>query len=840
MRSRSYLFLLLVLGLAGLSSFLYNVRPYNYGLDVRGGVRFVYQIKESDLTGDKAKNLDEIRRKVVMVLERRVASNLGVVEGVVAPKGDKQFIVELPGFTKPEEAAKVMGQSASLKFYHAKNVVTERSQFRPYQSFDGSSDGESPEIWFQRTGSTEPIKPGTPEYLNVIKGWGEPLLEGDDLLRAQPSGSGSKVIPELFFSAKGASKMERWTRSTMSMRERLAAVLDDVVLSCVPVQDNTILRDEAVITGDFKPGYVTAFCNLLNSGALPVSIEVQSSEAVDPTIGKSALNQMVTAGLISFAIIALFLLAYYAFPGFIALIALTLYVLFTITVLKLIGATFSLAAIAGFILSVGMAVDANILVFERFKEEMKHGRSLHSSIELGFKRALPAIVDSNACTILTSLVLAGLGTGPVKGFATTLIIGVAISLFTAITVTRSLLMFFVDSGIGSNPRWYAVDRNWFGNVEERANERPLRVVENTKKWFLISLATIVVFLPFVFLGGFKLNVEFRGGYETGLSLARVNKSREEIASSLKAAGIEGANVKFIGSGTNRIASVSVPLSYGQAGESANKVAERVAKAAGFSGADVRSPSYVGPTIQAETYLNAIKGVLFSAALIVVYLAFRFGFAVGNFALGLRFGMSAILALLHDILVVFGVTAFAGWLEGWEISSLFITSMLTVIGFSVHDTIVIFDRIRENLRKPLPGEDFAHLVNRSVTQSFSRSINTSMTVVVTLIILFSIGSATADLKLFCVTMLAGILSGTYSSIFNAAPILYLWDRSVAKKKGEDQTLVAAAKREMAAEKIITSAKPVEAPAVTSNTTGRSYGQVRRRASSPSKKIEIEEP
>jgi SecD/SecF fusion protein len=271
-------------------------------------------------------------------------------------------------------------------------------------------------------------------------------------------------------------------------------------------------------------------------------------------------------------------------------------------------------------------------------------------------------------------------------------------------------------------------------------------------------------------------------------------------------------------------------------------ANKIAVAAGFSPNDVRSPSFVGPTIQREMIQNAILAVIISAALIVVYLGFRFGFAVGNFLLGLRFGFSAIGALVHDILVVIGITAFFGWLQHWEISSLFITSMLTVIGFSVHDTIVIFDRIRENLRRLQPGETFDHLVDRSITQSFARSINTSMTVVVTLFILLLIGSTTPDLKLFCVTMLAGIISGTYSSIYNASPILYLWDRAIGKRKGEEATLVGAARQEMANQRIVTPTVmpkgPDEPP--TTGTGPRSYGQVRRRASSQPKRLEIEEP
>jgi SecD/SecF fusion protein len=683
-----------------------------------------------------------------------------------------------------------------------------------------------------------------PEYKALIASWGEPILQGDDLALARPQLIGGKTVPEMNFSPEGARKMEDWSRRVLNRREFLASVLDDVVLSIAPIQENTILRESAYIQGTFETDYVTTFTELLNSGSLPVGLNELSSQKVDPQIGQQALDKMVMAGIAAFGFTALFLVVYYAFPGFIALIALGLYVLFTIAALKVVGATFSLAAIAGFILSVGMAVDANILVFERFKEEMKSGKSLQKSIELGFSRALPAIVDSNACTILTSLVLFNLGTGPVKGFAFTLIMGVAISLFTAVVVTRSLLIFFVGSGIANNPKWYALERNWFGEkYETRADTEPFKVLQKSKTYFAISLISILVFLPFMFMGGLKLNVDFKGGYEVELAMQQ-GKTAGEVQRTLRGAGFEGANVK-LGAGTEGpIAIVSVPLETAQAGESPQGVSKRIAQAGGFAETAIRGSSSVGPTIQAETTSSAIWGVIISSALIILYLAFRFGVAAGNFILGLRFGFSAILALVHDVLVVIGLTALVGYLLNWEISALFITSMLTVIGFSVHDTIVIFDRIRENLRKPLPNEDFQHLVNRSITQSFARSLNTSITVIATLVILLAWGTTTPDLKLFMVTMLAGIISGTYSSIFNASPILYFWDLAVGKKKGEAHTLIGNARREAATAptRTVVEGVPQTAPAgPVQGSGGRTYGQVRRRANAKDVgRIDIEEP
>jgi SecD/SecF fusion protein len=487
-----------------------------------------------------------------------------------------------------------------------------------------------------------------------------------------------------------------------------------------------------------------------------------------------------------------------------------------------------------------MAVDANILVFERVKEEIKSGKKLQAAIELGFRRALPAIIDSNACTILTSLVLYNLGTGPVKGFATTLIIGVLISLFTAVTVTRSLLMFFVGSGIGDHESWYAVNRNWFGKKFDPVSAEPLEVVQKAKKWFAISLVTIIVSIPFFFMGGFKLNVEFQGGYQAGYSVKSQSVDANLLSANLEKAGFKGGNVR-IGSAANGDKHVDLTVLDDKRLTSVKTDVEKekiLSDAAGLNAATPISFNFVGPAIQKETLQNAIEGVIISSILVVLYLAVRFGTGFGGFGPGMRFGVSAIGALVHDILVVIGTAAIVGYLFKWEVSALFLTAMLTMIGFSVHDTIVIFDRIRENLRRPKPGEDLGHLMNRSITQSFARSINTSGTVIATLLILVVFGTPSVELKFFVLTMMIGIISGTYSSIYNASPILYLWDKAIEKSKGADHTLIGMANAEHLRHQVISTR--IAEPEVPQTPGGRTYGQVRRRANQPKPgHIEVED-
>jgi SecD/SecF fusion protein len=843
LQSRSYLFLLIVIVLAGLSGWLYTQRKYQFGLDVQGGARFTYQMDLSKLTPEQRRTIDTIRANMLNILTGRASAALGVVEANVYSKGADQFIIELPGFTDVEQARDVIGTSASIRFYHAKTVVTELADFRKYEEAGDPEDPKDPSINFRVRASGKLIKAGDPEYKEMIESWGDPIVQGDQLKRAGAFQTPQGYIPTMEFTGDGPRNMEQWSRRVRNRREKLAAVLDGKVLSIAPLENNTVLKENAQITGQFDTEYVRSLVNLLNSGALPVDLVELSSESVDPTIGRQALDMIVVTGLISFAIIAAFLIVYYVFPGVVALVALGLYVLFTLTTLKLIGATFSLAAIAGFILSVGMAVDANILVFERLKEELRNGKTLKAAIELGFRRALPAIVDSNACTILTSIVLVNLGQGPVKGFASTLIIGVAISLFTAVVVTRSLLVFLVGSKMGANPNLYGLNRQWFGEGLEAkagAGEKVLKIVEKRNLYFAISLITMLPGLIFYFAGGLKTNVEFSGGYE-GKYAVGTQASTSQILDKLEQAGIKGANVK-VGEGRDdngavvKIAYVTAPPS-ATLGANPEEARAKLRQASGFDEAADRGFSSVGPVVQKESIRNAVLGVIISSALIVLYLAIRFGFALGGFMIGLRFAFATIGALLHDVGVVLGLSTICGFFFGWEVSALFITAMLTVIGFSTHDTIVIFDRIRENLRKPLGGEEIGHLINRSITQSVARSINTSATVIATLVLLIIMGSATPDLKFFNVVMLFGIISGTYSSIFNAAPILYVYDRWIAKTKGEAATLLGVATHELARQRTVTvkaeGERRSEAPA---QDTG--YGQIKRRRASAVRRSQSE--
>ncbi|MCW5936017.1 MAG: protein translocase subunit SecD [Fimbriimonadaceae bacterium] len=845
MQSRGALFLLVVLVLAVASGFVLATQKVSYGLDVKGGVRFTYQMDTSEISAEQKGRLGELQSKMKTILTNRASGAIGVSEPSVSAKGQDQFIIELPGFTNEDEARSILSNTAKVVCYWAKTVSTEDAPNRRYKEAGDKVINDVTYVTFGRRAGDEVFGPGDPAYVDMIKTW-EVILEGEDVANAQAQVNGSRTQPYFTFSSSGARKLEAWSRKYMNRGEKIAFVLDNKVLSIAPVKDGTILSDNAFIDGDFPPRYVQQLTELIRAGSLPVPLIELESQKVDPTIGVQALNEMVTAGLISLAVICIFLIVYYAFPGAVAAAAMILYGVITLAVLILTKATFSLAAIAAFILSTGMAVDANILVFERLKEEIRNGRELMRAIEIAFKRALSSIIDSNIATIITCLVLFYFGTGQVKGFASTLAIGVALSFFTAFVVTRAMIQGLVSLGIGTNLKHYALNRNWFGEkIEREAETKPLKVVQNSKRFFLISAALILPGLIALAAGGIKPNVEFQGGFEASYFLPE-GKSAEQIRQGLSTLGVKNVNVKFADSSKGRVVYLTIPPTEGLSASDPT-AKERIAQAAGLS-TEGSSFYAVGPQVSRETVSNAISGVLVASLLIMVYLAIRFGSSVGGFKNGVKFGLSAVIALLHDVLFVVGTAAIVGFALGWEISALFITAMLTVIGFSVHDTIIIFDRIRENLRKPHKGWTFEHLCNVSVSQTLARSINTSASALIPLLILLFIGTPTPELKFMVLTMFLGIAIGTYSSILNATPILYLWNEATIKAKGESAGLMAEATRENKLQAQIAAGvapstaaaplQPAQAPReATPPAGGGAYGQIKRRSGVVDKSTQI---
>ena len=618
-------------------------------------------------------------------------------------------------------------------------------------------------------------------------------MTGNDIApesKAQLGGSGgAQPVVTQSFKPDGATKYAHFTSAHVG--EIVGIVLDNRVISA-PYIEEPILNGQGEISGGFSTlAEAKNLADLLNAGALPVPLTQEETESVEASLGGPALHNIEIAGLVGLALVLVFMLVYYRLPGLVADIALLIYTLFTLAIFKGglnwlfpgFAVTLTLPGIAGFILSIGMAVDANILIFERLKEELRNGKSLRGAIDAGFRRAFTAIRDSNICTCITCVVLLTMGTASVRGFALTLLIGVIVSLFSAITVTRTLLYLLVDAGIGNNTALFGLNtRSLVGETNETETRTGVNIIGRRRFFYALSLAIIVPGLIFWAMGGLKKSIEFTGGSQIQVQYPQPT-TQAAVKSALAGAGFRENLVQMANGGA--VAIVSVPAISTGANPQESPVYQNLAKALGVETATgAPGPNQqlafdnVGGIISREVTSRAFQAVVIASLLIVLYLATVFG--IGGFVAGLRLGTSAIVALLHDVLVLIGVFAILGYFLNWEIDSLFVTALLTVIGFSVHDTVVIFDRVRENLRHRQRGETFEHLVNRSIQQSLARSINTSLTVIMTLLALVFLAGPTT--RLLNVALLIGIISGTYSSIFNAASILVDWENWLARRRG----------------------------------------------------------
>ncbi len=833
--------------------------PTKYGLDIKGGVRAVLQAEPEKAPGVK---YDEAT--IQRILESRINGAGVSEAVVQPRPQQKQFIVELPDVKNKNAILDQLGTTAQMTFYYFKDVAATAQDNKPIQMSevpDPTTGRRQPIFFDQRTHQTfrdgAQIKADFSSLLNAGANeragataftvpsplTGDPaigtiyltpdqqkkavalnqelmawqaflascpvILTGADLLpnsAAHLSGQASIPAVSQTFDAKGTEAFGQFT--SQHTGELNGIVLDDAVISA-PVINEPIMNGEAEISGGFANlAEAQNLANLLNAGALPVPLKEIQVDNVEASLGAGAVHKSFIAGVVGLSLVLLFMLVYYRLPGLVADIALLIYAVFVLAIFKgglnwlfpgLI-VTLTLPGIAGFILSIGMAVDANILIFERLKEELRSGKALRPAIDAAFKRAFTAIRDSNICTCITCIVLLSLGTASVRGFALTLLIGVLVSLFSAITVTRTLLYLLVDAGIGNNVALFGLNVRALRGSDTPVGDTPAasgpNIIGRRKFFYALSLAIIVPGLIFWAMGGLKRGIEFKSG--TGIRVQYQQPvSQATVQRTLTAAGFKDNTVQMADGGTTAIVSVTDQSAI--VDPQLNPVRQRLVQAlnplaphAPDQTAQSDQPhfvqefGYVGSEISEEVTRNAIEAVVIASALIVLYLALVFG--IGDFVAGLRLGTSAIVALVHDILVLIGVFAILGYFLGWEIDSLFVTALLTVIGFSVHDTVVIFDRVRENLRHKGRAETFESLVNRSIGQTLARSINTSLTVVMTLLALVILGGQTT--RLLNVALLVGIVSGTYSSIFNAASILVDWENWLAKRRATAPVLVAA--------------------------------------------------
>ncbi|MEU8819911.1 protein translocase subunit SecD [Actinoplanes sp. NPDC048796] len=694
--------------------------------------------------GEFARATTATTDEALEVLRRRV-DELGVAEPALARSGDRRIIVELPGVTDPAEAVGVIGRTAQLTFHPVLGVVAAEPSPGP----SGAPSGE----------------------LVLAAESGERLRLGPAALSGQQVDSATAALDQftgwqvgLDFRGAGG---ETWRKLTADAAcaapgdpaRRVAIVLDREVISSPQVNEDVacdagIAGGRTQITGDYTESEAKDLALLIRAGGLPVPVEVIEQRTVGPSLGAAAIEASATAAILGMIATILFIIAVYRLIGGIAAIALVCYGLISYAALLAIGSTLTLPGLAGFVLAIGMALDANVLVFERAREEYAARgarRSLRTALRGGFSNAWTAIIDSNITTLLAAGLLFFLASGPVRGFGVTLSIGVAVSMFTALVLTRALAGPLADARwLNRRPAWSGLAG--IGWVRSRLESRDPDLMGRRRLWLGVSAAAVVLAVAGIGIRGLNLGVEFTGGrlveYAATAPLS-ADAARDAVAS----AGLERAVVNTSGDGN-----ISVRAgAFGE--ETETKVRSALARAGGGDIQRLRDEK-IGPTLGEELRRNALiaLGVALTAQLI--YLAVRFRW---------QWGAATVLAMLHDVLLVVGVFA---WL-GRPIDGVFLAAVLTVIGYSVNDSVVNFDRIRELVRpKDRRGTPFSRLVNTGSLQTVPRTVNTGLGAVFILTALAVLGGD--SLVDFALALLIGIVVGTYSSVFLAAPLAIVFE------------------------------------------------------------------
>ncbi len=723
--------------LATLAASLYFTFPLqkriNLGLDLQGGMHLVLRVKTETLTADAKK--DAVVR-AIEILRNRIDS-LGAGETVIQRQGEDQIIVQLPGVTDRERAIKIIGAVAQLEF----SLVNDNPEL-----FKEALSGKVPEGY----------------VIKYVKGKGNPILveskasvKGEAITDARVDMSANGFMEphiSLTFNNKGSKEFGDLTRKHVG--EQLAIVLDGEVLSHPNIQE-PILDGHAQITGQFSFDEASLLALSLRSGSLPAPMEIEEERTIGPLLGKDSITAGIKATVAGLVLVAGFMLIYYLLAGFISVLALALNLFIITGTLGLLNilvggsaVTLTLPGIAGIILTLGMAVDANVLINERIREEINNGRPLSTAIANGYNRAFAAIFDSHITNLIAAFMLFQFGSGPVKGFAITLTIGIISSLFTALYVTRTIFMILMQGkGLKNLPM--------------------MRLLSNTKidfikiRYFCFALSLIVTIggmLAFFHKKEAAYGIDFAGGQIQEYKFAKPVSS-EVIRDALKSNGVIDVVIqRFEKTPENVIIRTSAAEDMHSAVDKALK--EKLAD----NPAQLLRVEKVGPIVGKHLRQQALLAIICAMGGILIYIAYRFKH--------FDFAVAGVIALIHDVLVALGLVVYFGH----QVDLLIVTALLTIAGFSISDTIIIYDRVRENIAKT-KKYDLAEIINLSINQTLSRTILTSLTVIMVVLSLFFLGGEV--LHAFSLCLLIGFLTGVYSSIYVAAPLVLFWEKRNAK-------------------------------------------------------------
>ncbi len=786
-------------------------RSLNLGLDLQGGIHLVLEVKTEGMEQQEAQDAVAQAQEVI----RNRVDQFGVAEPTIQRQGDNRIIIELPGVQDVQRAKDLVGQTALLEF---QLLEPAEDRTRLIQRIDQvlapkeEDTEEEEDLLLSSTPESAPLS-------SMLSPTGEDLtVSGRDLLRVKNllnTSEAQELIPadvEFLFSSKPAGAegnefyflylvrkkpemtghmiqdafvsigqvveymgqpivnfsttdegVRLFSRITGShIGERMAIVLDESVYSA-PVIRTKISEGRGIITGSGTQEEAKDLAIVLRAGALPAEVEIIEDRTVGPSLGRDSIEQGKTAAIYSMVLVVIFMVLYYRAAGLIADCALLLNMLFIMAVLAGFHATLTLPGIAGIILTIGMAVDANVLIFERIREELRSGKTVRAAIDSGYGHALSAIIDANVTTFLVGIVLYQFGTGPIRGFALTLCIGIISSLFTAFFVTRTIFELITRKSEQSSLSIGPV--GLFSNLN-------IRFLSLRNIGFGTSAAVLLIGIVSILgINGIRKGIDFAGGTLLELHFDPAIQV-EDIRSQLGRVPVGDAEIDLSKSEIKQFGSENDILIRVSESGTGTEVADGIMGVlkAGFASSIeemewIRRQEKVGPKIGSELSNAAVRAVLVALALILIYMAWRFH--------RFLYGIAAVVALFHDVLITLGLLS----LFDIEITLAVVAALLAIVGYSLNDTIVVFDRIRENLHTAR-RQGFDGTVNQSINECLSRTLITSATTLMAVLVLMIFGGEVN--RDFTITLMIGVVVGTYSSVFVASPVLYLGQQRAAAK------------------------------------------------------------
>lgn len=711
------------------------------GLDLAGGVSITYQV-----VGDETPSSEDMS-DTIYKLQKRVENYS--TEAQVYQEGDNRINIEIPGVSDANAILQELGQPGSLYFIYQTNEAGEANY-----TLSGYDEEKGKYIYSLTKSIDDLMEEGSiPLDGTMVASADAGATQSNDALKQ------NQYVVELTFTKEGTDAFAKATERAYNKGESIGIYYDGELVS-VPNVISVITGGQAQITGMESIDEAKTLASTIRIGGLSLELKEMRSNVVGAQLGNDAIRTSLKAGVIGLAIVCIFMTVVYFVPGFTSAVALIIYVIMTLLVLNGFNITLTLPGVAGVILAIGMAVDANVIIFARIREELATGKTVKSSIKIGFDKATSAILDGNITTLIAAVVLVLKGSGTVKGFAQTLMIGIILSMFTAMVVTRALLYLLYAIGFQ--------DEKWYGIGKEH---KAINFLKKRNLFFAISGAVIIA--GFVVLGinksttGNILNysMEFVGGTSTTVTF-NDDMSIEELDSEVvplfeKITGDGAVQTQKV-SGTTEVIIKTRSLSV----EEREAVETMLADNFNVSSDDVQSET-ISATISSEMKSDAVVAVVIATLCMLLYIWFRFK--------DIRFATSAVAALIHDVLVVLAFYA----VSKTSVGNTFIACMLTIVGYSINATIVIFDRIRENLKEMPKKTELQDIVNTSITQTLSRSINTSFTTFVMVAALYILG--VTSIREFALPLMVGIVCGAYSSVCITGALWFVMRKHLGKKQ-----------------------------------------------------------